>query len=253
MVRAETRQLTFRGPDDTELTLDLTEELWGQTNTRLFRAAIELARTLVREQVGKGDPGAADTAASASRVVELGCGLGLPGIACCKLGADVTLCDRWPKEHLILKNASANLSSEALKRLDVRRLRHGERPSKDAWRLPADHVIAADLLYDSGCYDTLLSTMHHLSGAGTKVWVAFQVRSPPAEASFFAKAVPHFYGQMDEVMNMRLGEPGSDLHQEFVRIVVLSGPSATPPEVNEPSDSESSLGEHIRKRARTAK
>jgi len=225
------RSISFAGCDQPFV---IHEELWRRTNTRLFHASIELSRVLAERRVGCAPGPSLDRGGDCTercppapaRVIEIGCGLGLPGLICCFHGADVTLADRDPVERLISLNAAVNLTQDAQARLEVRRLCHGEVPDRVAWRLPAAHVLASDVFYDSDGFDQILTTLHHLSGPDTKVWIAYHERG--AEQFFLKKAVPHYFCSIEEVATVHLGDPGTENFFELVRVVVLSGAVALP-------------------------
>jgi predicted nicotinamide N-methyase len=92
--------------------------------------------------------------ANAGRVLEIGCGLGLPGLAAARRGADVVLVDREPAP---LAFAAASAGANGLARVHAVRA--------DAITLPFrygfDHVLAAEILYDR----TLFAALAHAFAA----------------------------------------------------------------------------------------
>src|SRR5581483_2758260 len=93
-------------------------------------------------------------------VLELGCGLGLPGVTAARRGADVTFVDRIP-DALAFVRASAAANGAASVRL----------VAADATRLPFaarfDLVLAAELLYDRDAFNPIARTIaSHLAPGG---------------------------------------------------------------------------------------
>jgi predicted nicotinamide N-methyase len=94
-----------------------------------------------------------DTALRGADVLELGCGLGLAGIAAAQAGADVTMTD-YDQDALLFArwNAAANLDAEALARVHILPL---------DWREPLgkrfDRIIGADIVYERRHFIPLLS------------------------------------------------------------------------------------------------
>ncbi|MCW2998170.1 MAG: methyltransferase protein [Solirubrobacterales bacterium] len=113
----------------------------------LWPSAIALARRLA----GPGE------APAGLRVLELGCGLGLPALAAARAGADVVATD-WSADAVaaVHRNARANA-------VPVRAL---EADWRDAGALtalgPFDLVLAADVLYEARHRDPLLAVLHAL-------------------------------------------------------------------------------------------
>ncbi len=115
---------------------------------------------------------------SGRRVIELGCGLGLPSIAAARAGAIVTAVDVEPDALVLLeRNAAANGIELATACVD--------------WADPAalledgrvDLVLAADVLYEPGAAAALATTLPSLA---PEAWVADPSRpgSPSISESF---------------------------------------------------------------------
>ncbi len=109
----------------------------------------------------------------AIRVVELGCGLGVPAIAAAARGAEVTALD-WADEavELLRHNAAGNAVELEAVHSDWR-----------SFRGRYDLVLASDLLYEQRNADSLLEVLPELA---PEVLIAEPGR--PAAASFFAAA-----------------------------------------------------------------
>ena len=132
----------------------------------LWRSGVALAR-----EVDSGT-------LSGARVVELGCGLGLPSIAAARRGADVLATDGRP-EALALLGRNADLNAVGIETAEVDWV--------DADRLvergPFDLVLAADVLYERESVPLLLSLLPRLA---PEAWIADPGRKPAEE--FLAEA-----------------------------------------------------------------
>jgi predicted nicotinamide N-methyase len=106
------------------------------------------------------------------RVVELGCGLGVPSIAAARAGA-TTLATDTSSEALTLlaRNARANGVSVETARVDW------AKPDELVGRAPFDLVLAADVLYERANVALLLRLLPLL---GSRIWLADPGR-PAAE------------------------------------------------------------------------
>jgi predicted nicotinamide N-methyase len=110
------------------------------------------------------------------RVVELGCGLGLPSLVAAAHGANVTASD-WAVDAVELLRANA-----ARNGLD---LRAEVRDWREPWHERFDLVLAADVLYERRNVEPLLARLRELAPAA---YVALAGR--PYEAEFLASAGP---------------------------------------------------------------
>jgi predicted nicotinamide N-methyase len=127
----------------------------------LWRSGVALARELDRVDL------------RGQRVVELGCGLGLPSLAAARAGADVLATDTDPEAlELLVRNAEANGL-----RIEAARVDWAE-PDELIRRAPFELVLAADVLYERQSVAQLLSLLPQL---GPQSWLADPGR-PGAEA-----------------------------------------------------------------------
>jgi predicted nicotinamide N-methyase len=127
----------------------------------LWRSGVALARELDRIDL------------RGQRVVELGCGLGLPSLAAARAGADVLATDTDPEAlELLARNAEANGLPVETARVDW------AEPDELIRRAPFDLVLAADVLYERHSVAQLLSLLPQL---GPQSWLADPGR-PNAEA-----------------------------------------------------------------------
>ena len=108
------------------------------------------------------------------RVVELGCGLGVPSLVAAARGAEVTATD-WATDaiELLRENASRN---DLNVRAEVRDWR-------DPWPERFDLVLAADVLYEQRNVEPLLERLRELA---PRALVGLAGR--PYEAEFLGKA-----------------------------------------------------------------
>ena len=112
------------------------------------------------------------------RVVELGCGLGLPSLVAARAGADVLATDADEEAlELLQENARENRVSVETARIEW------EAPDELVARGPFDVVLAADVLYERGSVAPLRSLLGQLGG---EVWLADPGR--PAAAAFLEQA-----------------------------------------------------------------
>jgi predicted nicotinamide N-methyase len=123
----------------------------------LWRSGLALGRELAGESL------------AGRRVVELGCGLGVPSLVAARAGADVLATD-WSGEALKLlkRNASENGIELATKRVDW------DAADKLVDEGPFDLVLAADVLYQLPKIYQLLALLPRL---GAEVWLADPGRS----------------------------------------------------------------------------
>ena len=132
----------------------------------LWRSGVALAREVATASLG------------GLRVVELGCGLGVPSLAAARGGASVLATDSAGEAlALVRRSARENGVEVATARADWRTA--GEL----AARGPFDLVLAADVLYEDAAAPALLSLLPHL---GREVWLADPGR--PAAAVFVEAA-----------------------------------------------------------------
>ena len=102
------------------------------------------------------------------RVIELGCGLGLPAILAARLGADVLATDFHPDTgEWLLHNARLNGVSPAYRQLDWE-ASFSAPPDIP----PAAHVIGSDLLYERRHIPALVRTIDALCALGGHAVIA---------------------------------------------------------------------------------
>lgn len=132
----------------------------------LWRSGVALAREV------------ASSAVAHRRLVELGCGLGVPSIVAAQRGASVLATDESNEAlGLLGRNARANGVPVNLLRMDWRA------PDKIVARGPFDLALAADVLYERSSVAPLLSLLGRLR---CEVWIADPGR--PAAGAFLEQA-----------------------------------------------------------------
>jgi len=117
-----------------------------------------------------------------ARVLELGCGLGLPSLAAALAGGRVLATD-WSPDAIGLLEANAARNGA---RLEIARAAW-EAPGALVERAPWDLVLAADVLYERRNVPVLLDLLPRL---GAEVWLADPGR--PAAPEFLAGAAAAF-------------------------------------------------------------
>jgi predicted nicotinamide N-methyase len=149
-------------PDDHQVEWAPIAPYWSV----LWRSGVALGRELDGEELG------------GLRVVELGCGLGVPSIAAARAGAEVIATDGdIDALDLVRRNAEANgvrVETAAVDWAD---------PDELVERGPFDLVLAADVLYERPSVALLLDLLPRLA---SQAWVADPGR--PAADAFFEQA-----------------------------------------------------------------
>jgi predicted nicotinamide N-methyase len=113
-----------------------------------------------------------------ARVLELGCGLGLPSIAAAQAGGRVVASD-WSPEAIAAAAANAERNGVAVETL----LCSWAAPGPLVERAPWDLVLAADVLYERPSVAVLLALLPRLA---PEAWLADPGR--PAAEAFLAQA-----------------------------------------------------------------
>jgi predicted nicotinamide N-methyase len=201
-VIVEGRTFRIRKPGDPDRLLDhpavrATFDRDGYTPywADLWPAARMLAKTLLREPF---EPG--------TETLEIGCGLGLPGIAALAKGLRVTFSDYDATAlHLAAENARLNRFTDfKLLRLD--------------WRRPPDVqyplILGADLIYEAGNVPPLVELIDRMLTPNGLCLITDQERVPAAvfRAALTAKGL-RFTQEL-----ARAGEPGKRSKGSLYRI-----------------------------------
>lgn len=170
------RSLPVAGVDlDLLLPRDLeelfTEQAYADERFAPYWAELWPSALALAEVVAAGPP---------SRVLELGCGLGVPALRAALAGHDVTATDWTPTAiDLLARNAARNAAA-------LTALTWDWTGDPAPLRPPFDLVVAADVLYERRQVDTVLAALPALVVPGGQVWVADPGR--PAADEFVARA-----------------------------------------------------------------
>lgn len=127
------------------------------------------------------------------RILELGSGTGLVGIAAAAiLGAQVTITDLPHVLPNLAFNATVNSTAITSKggAVDVKNLRWGESEDVESIGRNFDIVLGSDVVYHDHLYDPLLRTLQLLllDGDGDITFVMAHLRRWKKESAFFKKA-----------------------------------------------------------------
>jgi predicted nicotinamide N-methyase len=176
------RELLLLAPRDRDALLD--EEAFEHEEflpywAELWPSALALARVVARRPL------------TGRRVIELGCGLGLPAIAAALAGGRVLATD-WSPDSVAITARNAERNDAAL---DARVFRWDDpaEPLGPLWPL----VLASDVLYEPRNVPLLLALLPRLTAAAGEVWLADPGRAPAARflgqaaVSWAIDAIPH--------------------------------------------------------------
>jgi len=141
------------------------------TGALLWDSSVVLARVISRQL---------PLLPAGARVVELGAGLGLCGLAAAAAGFAVVLTDR--EEVLPLTRACYDANAAALAvssgsapRIEIRPLFWGDAAAAAALRPPLDCVVMADCVYELESIPPLIACLRQLCGPQTLVLSAYDV------------------------------------------------------------------------------
>jgi predicted nicotinamide N-methyase len=165
------RELALLAPRDGDALL--SEEAFEHEEflpywAELWPSALALARVIARRPL------------TGRRVIELGCGLGLPAIAAALAGGRVLATD-WSPDAVAMtaRNAERNGAE-----LTTAVYRWDAPPPRPAWPL----VLASDVLYEGRNVPALLELLPRVTDPGGEVWLADPGRAPAAR--FLEAAAP---------------------------------------------------------------
>jgi predicted nicotinamide N-methyase len=170
------REVTVQRPRDSEALLD--EEAFERDEflpywAELWPSALALARAV------------GGRALRGARVVELGCGLGLPSIAAALAGGRVLATD-WSADAVAFAAANARRNGVELETAVVSWADPGVLLERAPWPL----VLGSDLLYEARNVPVLLELLPALVGDRGEAWIADPGRRPAER--FLAAAAERF-------------------------------------------------------------
>jgi len=176
------RELALLAPRDGEALL--SEEAFEHEEflpywAELWPSALALARVIARRPL------------TGRRVIELGCGLGLPALAAALAGGRVLATD-WSPDSVAMTARNAERNGVELETA-VYRWDAAPEPLGPPWPL----VLASDVLYEARNGDALLALLPRLTAAAGEVWLADPGRAPAApffdaaRAAWRIDAIPH--------------------------------------------------------------
>jgi len=183
------RDLALLAPRDGEALL--SEEAFAQEEflpywAELWPSALALARAIARRPL------------TGRRVIELGCGLGLPAIAAALAGGRVLATD-WAADAIATTERNAERNGLAVETLHV----SWTAPEPLLARAPWDLVLASDVLYEARNAEALLPLLPRLIDGRGEIWLAEPGR--PASAGFLERAAATFVIQARQVRELPRG------------------------------------------------
>jgi predicted nicotinamide N-methyase len=179
-----------------ETNFDATEEYppyWAE----LWPSGVELARAVSAARNRSG------TDLTGAKVLELGCGLGLPAIAAALAGAKVLATDRSP-DGVAFAAENARRSGVGIETAVC----SWSEPAPLVTRAPWDLVLAADVLYGHRNIVELQDLFPRLVGRGGEVWLADPDRPLTAEFLDGARAR---WGSVSTLARVPTVNPVSDV------------------------------------------
>jgi predicted nicotinamide N-methyase len=167
--------LVLRPRDAEEL---LSEEAFAHEEflpywAELWPSALALARAVAARALHGG------------RVVELGCGLGLPAIVAAQDGGRVLATD-WAPDAIAFAQRNARHNGVELDTA----VESWTQPRRVTAEAPWDLVLGSDLLYEARNVEPLLELLPRLVGARGEAWIADPGRAPAER--FLAAAAERF-------------------------------------------------------------
>lgn len=143
------------------------------------------------------------------RVLELGCGLGLPSIVALARGASVLATD-WYDDALAFaeKNAVAATSRE----LPTMLVDWFNPPDDLLCQAPFDMIVAADVLYEERNAAALADLLPRLAGPGTQMWITDPRRPHAALLWPRLKGQGWTHAKEDVVLDAHIDESGPVIH-----------------------------------------
>jgi predicted nicotinamide N-methyase len=158
---------------------------------KVWDCALLLIRFFEREQISF----------TGKRVVDIGSGTGIMGLACRQLGANhVMLTDLDKAQDLLRANIALNQAPNEGEHVIAHRLFWGDQTQAQALNPPVDLIVATDVIYEYKFLEPLIQTLTHLSGPNTVIYLAYRSRglTPEQEKEAFAKLKETFTVQQTQ-------------------------------------------------------
>ena len=170
------RELLLLAPRDRDALL--SEEAFEHEEflpywAELWPSALALARVIARRPL------------TGRRVIELGCGLGLPALAAALAGGRVLATD-WSPDAVRATAANAELNDVSIETAVVA----WDAPAEILARAPWRYVLASDVLYEPRNVDALLDLLPQLVDKTGRILLADPGRRPAEEFLERARAGP---------------------------------------------------------------
>jgi predicted nicotinamide N-methyase len=181
-IERELRPLEFRVGDATLTLLQRPIVQASDLGNAVWEGAVQLARLLER-RVRDGSL----QQLSQMRVLEIGAGVGLVGLALAALGAQhVVLTDMRNIVPLLQRNAELNAAVFGGGRVEVRDLDWTDDPLPDLGVF--DLIVAADCIYVHSPLDALVSVLERYSTAQSTILFTYEKHDPISAERFLALA-----------------------------------------------------------------
>ncbi|XP_067287224.1 EEF1A lysine methyltransferase 3-like [Pseudorasbora parva] len=127
------------------------------------------------------------------RIIELGAGTGLVGIATARLGAHVTLTDVPMALPQMERNVACNAPSTGWPSGAPAVLRLAWGRDHTLFSSSWDFVLGSDIVYLPESFPPLLDTLAHLSKDGAVVYLASPMRSELGAQDFYSRLLPQSF------------------------------------------------------------
>ncbi|KAL4448418.1 hypothetical protein ABPG75_005637 [Micractinium tetrahymenae] len=162
------------------------------------------------------------------RVLELGAGMGLAGMAMALLGCEVAFTDIGAVLPLLKHNVEQNVSPAALKLKDaawaasevgscrVASLDWADPSCYAAFQPPYDFILAADCVYSELAVPHLLATVLHMGGPRTQTIITNEFRSQAVHDVFMEQ-----FGQHFTIRKVQAGKMDPNYQHPLIHIYLL--------------------------------
>lgn len=208
------------------ITLQLAQDPSSNNlGTTVWDASIVLAK-YIEKNSRRGDFSRAKV--RGRRVLELGAGMGLAGMALALLGCDVEFTDIGDVLTLLRHNVEQNVSPAALKLKDaawaaqevgscrVAPLDWSDPACFASFQPPYDFILAADCVYSELAVPHLLATVLHMCGPRTQTIITNEFRSQAVHDIFMERFSQHF-----TIRKVQAGKMDPNYQHPLIHIYLL--------------------------------